>query len=205
MPELVVLPASIEPWTWMFPPDGRQPVWQNSEVSIYAPNGALAPITPPKTTSETPPVDINLLDVRVDHGRIRFTTTYNEHAPDRWSGQDWVVVRVDDEPWELPAAFLDEGRGPVIAKWFAGLISPGAANVSHTYQLNAQTATLAVNDEAGNLVPLESSDGDLDSGTWLLAMRLQHEWQPNYRRETAFVPVLTFRIDETGEVIYRAN
>jgi len=205
VPELVVLPASIEPWTWMFPPGARQPVWQNSEVSIYAPNGTLAPITPPKAAPEMPPVVVHLLDVHADDGRINFTVSYDERAPDRWSGQDWVVVKVDDAPWELPSAFLGDGRGPVIAKWFAGLISPGATRVSHTYELNAPAAKLAVRDEAGNFVALESSDGDLDSGNWVLAMRLQHEWRPNYRREVAFVPVLTFRIGETGEVTYKAS
>ena len=202
-PDLVVLPASIEPWTWMFPPDRRQPIWQNSEVSIYAPNGTLARITPPRAAPGVPPVVVRLLDARIADGRISFTVSYDDRAPNRWSGQDWVIVKVDDEPWQLPSAFLDAGRGPAIAKWFAGLISPGGTNISHIYELNPKTAMLAISDESGNFVPLDSSDGDLDSGTWILAMRLQHEWRRNHWREAAFVPVLTFHIAETGEVTYK--
>ena len=199
-PDLIVLPASIEPWTWAFPPDGRQPVWQNSEVAIYAPTGALAPITPPQAAREPPPVTVRVSDVGVDDERIRFAATYDERVPDKWTGQDWVIVKVDDGPWELPTRFLDGGRGPVIAKWFAGLISPGAAKVSHTYELDVSAATLGVSDEAGNFVPLESSDGELSPGSWILAMRLQHEWQPNYWRDAAFIPVISFRVAESGEV-----
>lgn len=205
VPDLVVLPASIESWTWMFPPDGRQPIWQNSEIAIYAPKGALAPITPGATRLETPPLSVHVSQARVHDGRITFTTTYDEHAPDRWTGQDWVIVKTDDGPWEMPSEFLDGGRGPAITKWFAGLISPGAASPSHTYELDTSAAMLAVRDEAGNFVPLESSDGDLDSGTWVLALRLQHEWRANYWREVAFIPVLTFRIGESGEVTYEAS
>ena len=205
VPDLIVMPASVEPWTWMFPPSGRQPVWQNSEIAIYAPNGALAPITPPKTSFEPPPVAVRISDVRAADRRLIFTMSYDEQAPDLWTGQDWVIIELADGPWESPAAFLEHGRGPVIAKWFAGLISPGAAEVSHTYELDVSAATLGVSDEAGNFVPLESSDGRLVSGTWILAMRLQHEWRPNNWREAAFIPVITFHIAETGAVTYTSR
>ncbi len=199
-PDLIVLPASIKPWTWMFPPDRRQPVWQNSEISIYAPNGALAPITPPRAALETPPVVVHLSDVRVDDGRISFTTSYDERAPDSWSGQDWVIIEVEDGPWEMPAAFLEGGRGPAIAKWFAGLISPGSTTGRHTYELDISTAALAVRNDVGDLMQLESSDGQLDTGTWILAMRIQHEWQPNHWREAAFIPVIRFAVSKDGKI-----
>ena len=44
-PDLVLVPVGLEPW--MFPPAGRQPIWWNHEVAIYAPNGAVAPVMPP--------------------------------------------------------------------------------------------------------------------------------------------------------------
>lgn len=204
-PDLIVLPASIEPWTWAFPPNGRQPVWQNSEVAIYAPNGGLAPITAPETSLEPPPVAVRISDVRADDGRITFTTAYDEHAPDRWTGQDWVIVELADRPWAMPAAFLEGGRGPAVAKWFSGLISPGTANVAHTFQLNTSPATLTARNKAGDYRPLKSSVGELESGTWLLAMRIQHEWRPAHWREVAFIPVITFRIEETGELTYRIH
>ena len=199
-PDLVVLPAAIEPWTWMFPSAARQPIWQNAEVAIYAPDGGLAPITPPTVFPVTPPVSVQVSSARVDAGRITFTTTNVDHAPDRWSGQDWVIIEVDDGPWEMPKAFLDAGRGPVIAKWFTGLISPNRTDSRHTYELDVADATLGARDELGNLTALESSDGELGRGTWVLAMRLHHEWRRSHWREVAFIPVLRFNVSKNGEV-----
>ena len=202
VPDLVVLPASIEPWTWMFPPDGRQPVWQNDEIAVYAPNGALAPITPPRAIPEAPPVTVRVSDARIDEGRVTFTTTYEEHAPERWTGQDWVVVEVDDGPWAIPTKLLDHGRGPEVSKWFGGLISSGAAKSAHTYAFDVPASTLAVRNERGALVPLAASEGDLGAGSWVLAIRLQHELRPNYWREAAFIPVLKITVSDAGEVTY---
>ena len=202
VPDLVVLPASIEPWTWMFPPDARQPIWQNDEVSVYAPDGTFAAITPPRLALEAPPVTVEVTDARVDDGRVTFTTAYEEHDPERWTGQDWVVVAMDDGPWQMPAEFLTGGRGPVIAKWFGGLISPGSATSSHTYVLDMPESTLAVRNDGGVFVPLAASEGGLGAGTWVVAIRLQHEWQPDYWREAAFIPVMRIEVSEAGKVFY---
>jgi len=199
-PDLVVLPAAIEPWTWMFPPAARQPIWQNTEVAIYAPDGALAPITPPTASPVAPPLSVHVSNTRAQAGRITFTTTYVDHAPDLWSGQDWVIIEVSDGPWEMPAAFLHGGRGPATRKWFAGLISPGRADTTHAYELDVAAATLAARDERGNFAALESSDGDLGTGSWILAMRLRHEWRSVHWREVAFIPVIRFSVSESGEI-----
>jgi len=102
VPDLIVLPASVEPWTWAFPTGARQPIWHNDEIAVYAPGGTVAPITPPRMAIETPPVALQIADAHLDDGRIAFVATFDNRAPERWTGQDWVVVRVDDaspRPW----------------------------------------------------------------------------------------------------------
>ncbi|MDE2990049.1 MAG: hypothetical protein OXU21_03140 [Chloroflexota bacterium] len=202
VPDLVVLPASIEPWTWMFPPGARRPVWQNERIAVYAPHGALASMAPPPPARQEPPVTVRISDAGIDGGRVTFTAAFQEHAPERWTGQDWVVVRVDGGPWGLPTRFQGQGRGPEIAKWFGGLISSGTATSSHTYELDVPAASLAVRDAAGALAPLAASDGELGVGAWVLAVRLRHEYQPEFWRETAFIPVLMIAVSDAGAVSY---
>ena len=202
VPDLIVLPAYVEPWTWMFPSDGRQPIWRNDEVAVYAPNGAVAPITPPRTVLEAPPVAVEITDAHMDDGRIVFSTTFDDRAPERWTAQDWVVVGVDATPLAIPVGFHGKGRdrGPAIAKWFAGLVSSGSATDSHTYEFDVPAARLAVRNDAGAFVPLSASDGNLGVGSWVLAIRLRHEWQPNIWRDVAVIPVLAITVSDAGEI-----
>ena len=100
------------------------------------------------------------------------------------------------------ARFLGDGRGPEVAKWFDGLISSGSATGSHTYEFDVPTARLAVRNDAGALVPLDASEGNLGAGSWVLALRLRHEWQPNIWREVAFIPVLEITISDAGQVTF---
>ena len=204
-PDLIVLPPSVEPWTWAFPPGARQPIWQNSEIAIYSPNGTVAPITPPREVPEAPPVSVRVSDAHVENGRVTFTASFEEHAPERWTGQDWVVVAVDDGPWAIPSRFLGQGRGPALAKWFAGLLSSGSATSSHTYRLDLPASSLAVRNDAGAFVPLAESADEFGTGTWVLALRLQHEWQPDHWREAAIIPVLRFDVSDTGDIRFSVH
>ena len=203
VPDLVVLPASVEPWTWAFPPVARQPIWQNDEIAVYAPGEAVAPITPPRAALEAPPVAVEVSDARLDDGRIAFSATFDNRAPERWTGQDWVVIGVDDASiWEFPTEFLTGGDGPVVAKWFAGLITSDSATSAHSYALDVPASSLAVRNQSGALVPLTASDGAMGAGSWVLALRLRHEWQPDHWREAAFIPVMRIDVSEDGEVTY---
>ena len=202
VPDLILLPASVEPWTWGFPAGARQPIWRNDEIAVYAPDGAVAPITPPRVELDAPPVDIEITDDRLEDGRIAFTATFENQAPERWTGQDWVVVPVDAWPWELPAEFLDQDLGPIVARWFAGLISPALATSTHAYEFDVAATRLAVRNQGGELAPLDASDGEIGPGFWVLALRLRHEWQPNYWREVAFIPVMRIDLSYVGDVTY---
>lgn len=204
VPDLIVLPAFVEPWTWMFPPGGRQPIWQNAEVAVYAPNGAVAPITPPRASAEAPPVAAAVTDAHIDAGRIVFSAVLHNRAPERWTGQDWVVVGVDATSLAIPVGFRGHGRDrePEIAKWFSGLMSSASTTAVHTYEFDALTARFAVRNEAGAFVPLDASEGGLGAGTWVLAMRLRHEWQPNTWRNVAVIPVLEITVSDAGDISF---
>ena len=110
-PDLVILPAGQQPW--VFPPAGRQPIWWNDVMAIYAPNGAMGPVMlplEPAPSPEPPPIGVEVSDVRVADGRLAFTLTVDDHAPDRWTGQDWQLFKVDASPWAIPAHWTLVGR-----------------------------------------------------------------------------------------------
>lgn len=202
VPDLVVLPAAVEPWTWMFPPDGRRPVWRNDDMAAYAPTGVLAPIVAPGPPPDAPPITVRVSELRVDDGRIAFTVAFDEHAPDRWTSQDWIAVKLDPGPLKLPAGFRNGDQGPATVQWFGGLLTPGSATRVHTYMLDIPASRLAVRNDQGAFVQLPASEGELGTNTWVLALRLRHEWQPNHWRDAAVIPVLTLWISATGEVSY---
>ena len=200
-PDLVIMPLGFVPW--MLPPAGRQPIWWNHEVAVYAPDGAVAPImSPPPSPGAPLPIGVRVSDVHAADGRITFTTTLQDQAPEQWTGQDWVVIAGDGSPWALPLALNVSYRTPVTAVWFAGQMTPGGETTTHTFEFDVPAARLSVWDEQGARAPVASTDSVLGPGAWTLGIRLQHEWQPNYWREAAFIPVLRITVSEAGEVSY---
>ncbi len=202
VPDLVVVPATFVPW--MFPPAGRQPIWWNDRIAVYAPDGTVATIMPswPVPWEEPLAVSVRASDVRAADGRITFTTTLNDRAPEQWAGQDWVLIAVDTSPWALPLTLRPDGLTPVADAWFAGQAVPGAGTTTHTYEFDANASRLAVRDRNGTFTTAVSSGRVQVSGVWTLGIRLQHEWRPNSWREVAFIPVLRIEVSEAGEVSY---
>ena len=201
-PDLVIMESQVQPW--MFPPAGRQPIWWDDEIAVYAPDGAVEPIMPPPPESEPPPVSVQLSDVRAADDRITFTATLDDRAPEAWTGQEWIVVAGDDSPWGIPERFASDRRTVSAAAWFAGQVAPGGGTTSHTYAFDILAPSLAVQDAGGAFSTVAESDRVLGAGTWTLAIRLQHEWQPNHWREAAFIPVLRITVSDAGEVSYAA-
>ena len=203
-PDLVALPTGVSPW--MFRPSARSPIWWRDDVAVYAPTGAVPRImdtpVPDGPSSGEPPVLLEVTDVAVAEGRIEFRASFDERTSQGWTGQDWVVLGGDRSPWAIPTEVFRRGREPTIAKWFAGLLSAGGATSTHTYRFDARVPELSVRNDSGDFVPLASSAADLGPGGYTLALRLRHEYQLNYWRDAAVIPVLRIRIAEGGDVTY---
>ena len=126
-----------------------------------------------------------------------FTVTFGDRAPARWTGQDWLVIEVEDTPWTLPIAYDVDGHTHVGEVWFAGQIVPGIGPVTHRYEFDARLPRLAVKGADGAYTALQSSGAGLDPGTYVLAVRLRQAYL-----EAAVIPVLMLRVAETGDVAY---
>ncbi len=200
-PDLVIMPGQVVPW--MFPLAGRQPIWWNEAVAIYAPDGAVAPIMSPPPEPEPFPVGVRLSDPEIQNGRFTFTATFDDRAPERWTGQEWVLVAGDASPWAIPVQYRTGRPTPESAIWFAGQAAPGLGTTTHQYEFDAQVPSLAVRDDSGAVMKVVSSTGEMGPGGWTLAVRLQHQWKPQHWREAAFIPVLQIEVSEAGEVSYR--
>ena len=201
VPDLVIASPRFVPW--MFPPAGRQPIWWNDVAAVYSPDGAVAPIMSPPPEPEIFPFSVRLSDARTQDGRLTFTATFNDRAPGQWSGQDWVVAAGDASPWAIPTEFLYDERTPVAVAWFAGQIGPGVETATREFEFEGPASRLAVRDDSGALTAAAASGSVQGHGSWVLAVRLQHEWQSNYWRKAAFIPVLQIEVSEAGEVSYR--
>ena len=200
-PDLVIASPKFVPW--MFPPAGRQPIWWSDKVAVYAPHGAVAPIVPPPPEPETFPVSVRLSDAHTQDGRLTFTATFDDRAPGQWSGQDWLVVAGDGSPWAIPSDLLADGRTPMSAAWFAGHVGPGVGTTTRTFEFQGPASRLATRDSTGVLIPAAAAGNVQGPGSWMLAVRLRHERQPEIWRLVAIIPVLQIEVSEAGEVSYR--
>ncbi len=200
VPDLVLAPPWFLPW--MFPPDGRRPIWWNDEAYVYAPRGGVDPIMPPPTDTALA-VSLRLTDVRVADGRVSFTATLDDQDPERWTSQDWLAIAVHDGlPWGMPDEVdgADYFRG---SHWYDSQISAGEGTVTNTYEFDARAPRLRFRDGHGAFVTAASSGGMQGPGVWVLGMRLRHEWRAGSWRDVAFVPALNFRVSESGAVSYQ--
>ena len=175
---------------------GFIPIWWNDEHVAYATRPGIAPPAPP------PPGPTANFTVRLRHERpaadgAAFTVTFGDRAPARWTGQDWLVIEVEDTPWTLPIAYDVDGHTHVGEVWFAGQIVPGIGPVTHRYEFDARLPRLAVKGADGAYTALQSSGAGLDPGTYVLAVRLRQAYL-----EAAVIPVLMLRVAETGDVAY---
>ncbi len=198
-PDLVIMPLDFVPW--MFPPASRQPVWRNDETAVYALDGAVDPIMRPPPV-EPFPFSVRVSDVRAADGRIAFTATFDDRAPDQWSGQDWIVTATETPPWDIPTQLLPDGTTPAAHLWFSGQIWPGRKTTAITYQVDFLAPSMAFRDSAGAWTPAQASEAESGPGVYTLAVRLRHEYKPNQWRAVAYVPVLRIVVSETGEVSY---
>jgi hypothetical protein len=181
------------------PPAWRSPraIWQSHGLSAYAASPTIA-----ATVSLSPHPDefaVRLSDVHSTDGAITFTATFADHASTQWTGQDWLVVALDDSVWHLPTTVETDRytlQGSV--QWYAGRITPGRGNTTHTFRFNPRSVSLEWGDSKGEFFEIESSGAPPGPGIWALALRLRHGY-----RQAATVPILRIVVAESGDVSYR--
>ena len=205
-PDVVVLPLSVEPW--MFPPEERQPIWWNEDegVAVYAPNGSVKAIRPPPPDATPPPVpppvNVQVSDIGATDGRLTFTVTIDDQAPDQWTGQDWQLVAGEASPWAIPTHFESGQQTPVVEQWFAGQTAAGRGTTTRHYLFDARASRLMLREDGQETVIATSGDG-VGEGTWMLTLRLLRETDRGTyvaQEDVAVIPLLQIEISETGEV-----
>ena len=174
---------------------GYPVVWWNSDAIAFATHPSIAPaIDPPPAGTD---FAVRLSDFRTDGSRATFTASFTDQAPRGWTGQDWLVVEVDEPPWLQPIHREDDGYTLVGAQWFPGQIGPESGRIRRPYVFNALTGTLSAGIAGNATALLQSSGSPLTQGLWLLAVRLQHG-----SLQAAVIPVLQVRISSDGEATY---
>ena len=175
------------------------PIWWNHVAVAYATRPSIGPAIAPAPRSETQ-FSIRVADVHATDGRITFTATFSDHAPEQWTGQDWLLVQAEDTPWGLPADFESDGYTLVGTRWFAGQISPNVGTTTHTYRFDAGIDQLSVQDLDGEFIALAASGNQLTPGIYILAARLRLQYL-----QAAIIPVLKVVISETGTESYTVD
>ena len=198
LPSLVVVPHWFTPS--MFPPAARQPIWWNELVAIYAPDGGVDPIMP-ATSEASPPLSIEVSDGRVVDERVTFTVTLTNRAPDRWNGQDWLVL-----PTTASVPVYPGFGGPAAAQWFAGDMASWQGTQHQTYEFDPRVPSLVGRTEDGSAGEAGASGGTpLGPGRWTLVLRLIRAVDHvTYvaQEPVAFIPVMHMEVSESGEVSY---
>ena len=172
------------------------PIWWNHAVVAYATRpGIAAPIGPPAPSAAY--VGVQVTEVHSTDRQVTFTATFADHAPGEWTGQDWLLVRIEDSRWGLPTDYESDGYTLVGARWFGGQISPGLGSTTHTYRFNAGHGQLLVQQDDGEFVVAPESGDRLTAGTFVLAARLRLEYL-----QAATIPVLQIDISESGHLTF---
>ena len=186
--DLVVTSTRLAPS--MFQPSARRPILWNDEISVYSPNGSVAPVRDPPPR----PFSVRLSDTQAVNGRLTFTATLSDQTGGGWTGRDWLVVAADDSPWAFPLVRPTD----TAAQWFAGQAVPRPETVVHRYEFDPRKATLDLIGKDDEPTELSSSGDGLSPGVWVLGVRLRSDYQL-----VAFVPAVKVVISDTGDASYQ--
>jgi hypothetical protein len=191
VPDFVVVSTLLTPSA--LDRSARQPIWRNSELSVYAPEGG-ANLGNPRSA---PHFSVSLFDVHETDNRSMFSVEFIDQAADQWTGQDWLLAAADTSPWAFPRDLEADGRRHAGRQWFAGQVVPGQESTVHRYEFDPRAPKLLVRGEDGALAAAQSSGQGLGPGIWTLALRLRGDWW-----EVALIPVMKIVISTDGEVTY---
>lgn len=173
-------------------------IWWDADAIAYSTNLSIAPTIDPPPAA-IPDVAIRLSHVRAEANHVTFRATFTDHAPREWTGQDWLVIQVEDTPWAWPIHYEDDGYTLVGSQWFPGQVGPSGRTEIYRYTFDALAGTMAVLDAAGDLAPVLTSADGLTPGAWVLTVRLRRDYL-----QAAVIPVLKIVVSESGQVAYSA-
>lgn len=172
------------------------PIWWNHAAIAYATSPAItARIVPPPQPESN--FSIRISDVRSTSNRIAFTSTFVDHAPTQWTGQDWLLIEVGPSPWSLPTRYAADGYALMGEHWYAGQVVPSGQPTTIRYEFSGDSQQLAVRRADGALDALPKSGDRLAAGDYVLAVRLQH-----HHLQAAVIPVLRVMIAQGGNTSY---
>ena len=171
-------------------------IWWNDIYVAYATHPAYRPVVAPPPRPKAN-FAVHLEDVQVADDSVAFTVAFLDDAPDQWTGQDWLVIEMEETAWEWLTRFKSDGYVLTGSLWFPGKVIPDRATTVRHYEFDAAAGTLAAGDSASDLEPVPGSGEGLTPGVWSLAIRLQHEYL-----QAAVIPVLGVSISASGDVAY---
>lgn len=194
-PDLVVTSSHLAPSA--LSAGARRPIWWNESIAIYAPAGTVEPIMEPPQ----PHLSIEVSDVRIVDARIAFSATFTDRASDQWTGQDWLVISVEDSPWAFPDNSRIARRTQAPARSFKGQLQPVPETKIHEYiylyEFDLSTATLATWN-GNSYVRVDEVSRNFGPGRWMLAVRLLRGNQ-----EVALVPLIRFELQSIENFTYK--
>ena len=170
--------------------DWIDPFWWNDKVLIFARDDSIEALLP---APRAPGLEVGISAVRESEQSVEFTATVTNRTDERWTGQDWLVIKREASPLEVVRNLR---TGP-FAQWFDGQIEPKPGSTSFGYRFSANPGELAVRTAGGTLAEAPSSGRRLEPGEWMLAMRLHDS-----NRKAHFFPLLAFEIRPDGSVRY---
>lgn len=195
-PDIVVisrefpLDASLHGWSIVW--------WNEEAIALVTRPDNVPTIEPPPPLEQPDAVfAIRLSDVMAENDAVAFTATPVDMAAAQWTGQDWLVIQLEDASgsWAVPVE--DDGYTFVGKLWFPGHIGPESGRIRQQYVFDALNGTLSTQAAGSSFEPLPSAGNHLTPGLWMLAMRLRHDFL-----QAAIIPVLQVRISADGDATY---
>ena len=205
VPDIVIVPQGASAFFYAsaraLAPTWQEPVtiWRSYGISAYASSPTIAPDVNPVPEPDTKAgFAVRLSRLRTVADEVSFTATFTNGAPTLWTGQDWLMIRLDDTPWALPTS-VESDRYTIAeaAQWYAGQIVPVQLSATYVFEFDPRAARLAVRDPDGGASVSDSSGSGLAPGVWALAVRLRHGYL-----QAAVIPVLKVAVSELGNVSY---
>ena len=177
---------------------GYPTIWWDSDSVAYATDHSFVPTVDPPPAA-APDFSVRLSDVRAEANHLTFAASFSDHAPKGWTGQDWLVVQLDDTPWAQPIRYEDDGYTLIGQQWFAGQIGPSGRTEIRRYEFDAQAGTMTVQNAAGGVDSVMAAADHLTPGVWMLAVRLRRDFL-----QAAVIPVVKIAVSESGQTTYSA-